>query len=77
MITPDKHTDIKTSVMYISGLILAEIQHNGIICYDDLHNVIINKVGNRIGDNFEHSLSFLFLIDKIQYNKELDSFKVA
>jgi hypothetical protein len=73
MLTPDKHTNIKYSILYISGLIMSEINRSGIIQYDDLKNVIINKLGNNLGDNFEYALSFLFSIDKINYNKELDS----
>ena len=73
MLTPHKHTDIKYSVPYISGLIMREIQRSGIIKYDDLKNVIINQVGKEIGDSFEYSLSFLYLINEINYNQKSDT----
>ena len=74
MLAPDKNTSIKYSVPYIAGLELKEIQRNGIIKYDELKNYVIQTVGKSVGDNFEYSLSFLFLLDKIAYKKELDSF---
>ena len=36
MLAPNKHTSIKHSVLYISGLILSEIHKSGVIQYDDL-----------------------------------------
>ncbi len=77
MLAPTKHTKIRYSVLYIAGLILFEIKKNGIIKYDDLKNVIINAVDKEIGDSFTYSLSYLFLIGKIFYNQELDSFRLA
>jgi len=76
MLTPHKHTNIRYSILYISGIIISEIQRNGIIKYDDLKNLIINKVGNEIGDSFEYSLSFLYLINEIHYNQLSDTVSV-
>jgi hypothetical protein len=73
MLTPNKHTNIKYSVLYISGIIMREMQRSGIIKYDDLKNVIINQVGKEIGDSFEYSLSFLYLINEISYNQKSDT----
>lgn len=73
MIAPDKHTNVKYSVIYISGIILKEIQQNGIIEYEDLKKVIVKKVGEKSKENFMGSLSFLYLLNKIEYKPELDS----
>ena len=73
MLTPHKHTDVKYSILYISGLIVREMQRSGIIKYDDLKNVIIGQTGKEIGDSFEYSLSFLYLINKINYNQQSDT----
>lgn len=74
MITPDKHTEIRTSIPYVAGLILKEIASNGIMKYDDLKGDIVEKVGQNLGDTFEYALSFLYLLDRIAYNQSLDSF---
>lgn len=74
MIAPDKHTDIKTSVPYIAGLVLKEVSANGIIKYDDLKKSVAKRVGQSLGDTFEYAVSFLYLLNRIVYNQSLDSF---
>jgi len=75
MLKPDKHTEIKYSVVYLSALMMKEIQQNGVIKYDELKNILIQKIGNKVSENFEQALSFLYLLDKISYLQELDSIK--
>jgi Cys-tRNA synthase (O-phospho-L-seryl-tRNA:Cys-tRNA synthase) len=75
MIKPDKHTNIKLSVPYLSAVSLGEIQRNGVIRYDDLKNVLIQKVGAGASENFQYALSFLYLMGKIEYVEKLDSIK--
>ncbi len=77
MITPNKHTDIRTSVPYIAGLTLKEVSESGIIKYDDLKHSVTNKVGQHLGESFEYALSFLFLLNKIVYNQSSDTFTLA
>ena len=77
MISPNKHTDIKTSVPYIAGLTLKEVAKNGIIKYDDLKRSVTTKVGQNLGDSFEYAVSFLFLLNKIVYNQSSDSFTLT
>jgi hypothetical protein len=73
MLAPNKHTNIKYSILYISGIIMREMRRSGIVKYDDLKNVIINQVGKELGDSFEYSLSFLYLINEINYNQPSDT----
>lgn len=75
MLKPDKHTEIKYSVVYLSAIMMKEIQQNGVIKYDELKNTLIQKTGNKVIENFEQALSFLYLLDKINYMQELDSIK--
>lgn len=75
MLKPDKHTEIKYSIVYLSALMMKEIQRNGIIQYDELKNYIAQKVGNKANENFEQAVSFLYLLNKVNYSQELDSFK--
>lgn len=77
MIAPDKHTDIRTSVPYIAGIILKEVSANGIIKYDDLKKCVTKKVGQSLGDTFEYGVCFLFLINRIVYNQSMDSFTLV
>lgn len=77
MIKPNKHTDIKLSVPYVSAVSLGEIQRNGIIRYDDLKNVLIQKIGTGVAENYQFALSFLYLMGKIEYIEKLDSIKMV
>lgn len=73
MITPDKHTNLKFSTIYISCVMMNEIKKNGIIRYSDLQKIISTKIGKQAKDMFELSISFLYLLNKIEYNERLDS----
>lgn len=77
MIAPNKHTDIKSSVLYVAGLALKEISRSGIVKFDDLKRAVANQVGANLGDSFEYAVSFLFLLDRIVYNQSSDSFSLT
>jgi hypothetical protein len=76
MLRPDKHTDIKYSIVFLSAVMMREILDNGIIKYDDLKNSLTDKIGKKIAENYEYSLSYLFILGKIEYVDKLDSIKV-
>lgn len=73
MIAPNKHTNIKYSVIYISGLILKVVQESGIVKYEELNSSIVRTTGVQAKEIFSYSLSFLYLLNKIYYNDKLDS----
>lgn len=75
MLRPDKHTDIKYSIVFLSAVMMREILDNGIIKYDDLKNSLIHKIGKGITENYEYTLSYLFILGKIEYVDKLDSIK--
>lgn len=74
MITPNKHTEIKYSVLYVAGLILKEIMKSGVVPYSELKGFIVQLLGKEVSVVFPQSLSFLYLMNKIEYNKDIDSF---
>lgn len=75
MLKPDKHTDIKYSIVFISTVMMKEIMDNGIIKYDDLKNSLSCIIGKGITENYEYALSYLFMLGKIEYVETLDSIK--
>lgn len=75
MLKPDKHTDIKYSIVFLSAVMMKEILENGIIKYDDLKNSLADKIGQGITENYEYTLSYLFLLGKIEYVEPIDSIK--
>jgi len=77
MLKPDKHTDIRYSIVFLSAVMMNEIQKSGIIKYDELKSVLMDKIGRGVSENFELTLSFLYLLGKIEYLNKLDSIKTA
>ena len=77
MIKPDKHTNPRTSIAFLSAAMLSEIKKSGIIKYDELKNDLKDKFGKSVSENFEFTLSLLFLFGKIEYLADLDSIKAV
>lgn len=73
MIAPNKHTEIKYSVLYVAGIILKETMKSGVISYSELKGALVQVLGKEIDAVFPQSLSFLYLMNKIEYKKDIDS----
>ena len=72
MLAPTKHTNIKYSVIYIAGNILAFLKKENLIKYDDLKELIVKEIGVKAKNNIDFSLTFLFALGKLEYIKEID-----
>ncbi len=76
MLEADKHTNLKYSVIHISAKIIKFLLKNKIVKYDELHSYLSNTVGYEVKYIFVQSLSFLYLIGKIEYLIDLDAIKL-
>jgi len=76
MLTPTKHTKIKYSVIYISGIILKLLYNNSIMKYDELKQLLVKQLGEKAKFRLNISLTFLYSIGKIEYMKELDAITI-
>ena len=76
MLKPDKHTNPVLSVVNIAGLIIEQVKNNNIFSYDDLLNKLVNLTSESVKDVFLYSLSFLYLLDKIEYIPDLDALRL-
>ena len=76
MLKPDKHTDPTLYVVNIAGLIIEEIKNSDIYGYDDLLNNLINQTSESVKEVFLYSLSFLYLLEKIEYLPDLDALRL-
>ena len=76
ILQPSKHTNLKCSILNVSGVILKVLKENGIIEYDELFELLRQEIGEDMGDFFLLSLSFLFIHMKLEYNSELDSIRL-
>lgn len=75
MIRPDRHTNLKYSIINISSVILSELNAFYAVKYDVLMQKVLNALGDDARINFPYALNFLYLIDKISYEQTTDSFK--
>lgn len=73
MITPHKYLDLDVSLLNLGGLILSMLKENEVIKYDELLEKIIMARGLNSKEVFIPTLSFLYLLGKIRYQKEIDS----
>ncbi len=76
MLKPDKHTNPVLSVINIAGLIIEQISNNEIVGYDELLSNLVNQTSKSVKDVFLYSLSFLYLLDKIEYIPDLDALRL-
>jgi hypothetical protein len=73
MIAPHKYLDLNLSILNLGGVILNIIQEDGAVKYDELLGKVILARGNSAKDVFIPTLSFLFVLGKIEYQKEIDT----
>ncbi len=77
MIRLDRHSNPKYSLINISAIILSEINAFYSIQYDELLQKVINILGEEAKVNFPYALNFLYLIGKLNYEQNTDSFKAS
>ncbi len=76
MLKPDKDTDPKLSVFNITGLIIRELKQYEVLKYDELLNTLTEEIGESAKDVFLYAVSFLFVLDKIEYLSNPDAFRL-
>lgn len=74
MIKPHKYMNLKLSVINISSLIINcfDSLDDKSIKYHELYNKICSEVDEEINELYLDSLTFLFALGVIEYNKEED-----
>jgi hypothetical protein len=76
ILKPSKHTNLHYSVVNISANILKILKENGIIKYAELLDILKEKIGNDVSEVFLSSLTFLYIMKKIEYIEKLDSLRI-
>lgn len=75
MIRPDRHTNLDYSVLNISAFILKELNAFYDVSYDELLEKVMQALGEQAKENYPYALNFLFLLGKLNYQQNTDSFK--
>lgn len=76
MIKPHKYLDLNLSVLNLGGVILSIMQTEMILKYDDLLQKVILVIGEEAKQVFLPSLSFLYLLGKVDYKSDIDSIEL-
>jgi len=77
MLKPDKHLDPRFSVIHIGGLVIKALRETGMMTFNELLAVLMENTGEKVKEVYLPSLSFLFLLGKIQYHPKIDSFELT
>ncbi len=73
MIAPHKYLDLNLSLLNLGGVILNIIKEDGAVKYDELLEKVILARGISAKEVFIPTLSFLYLLGKIEYQKDIDT----
>lgn len=73
MIAPHKYLNLDISVISLGGLILNILKEEEVIKYEDLLEKIVLSRGLSAKDVFLQTLSFLYLMGKIEYKTDIDT----
>jgi len=76
MIAPHKYLDLDLSILNLGGLILNLMKDEGAIKYDELLDKAILIRGTSVKEVFIPTLSFLYILGKIEYQKEIDTIEL-
>lgn len=76
MITAHKYLNLDLSVINISALIIDKLKRNNLLTYNELLSMIVAVYGEKSQSVFPYALNFLFLLNKISYSLELDTFQL-
>jgi len=75
MLKPTKHLNLDTSVLYVSSLLLKWLSQRRLMSYTDLYRRLEHNLGSDARTVFLPTVSFLYLLNKIEYHEKTDSFE--
>lgn len=73
MLTPRKHLDLNTSLLRIAAIMLRELNKRGVVELTTLKQRVIRRVGSDGELMFLPTLSFLYLLGKVEYHIQNDT----
>lgn len=73
MIAPHKYLDLNLSILNLGGVILTIVKNEGAVKYDELLERVILARGENAKEVFIPTLSFLYVLGKIEYQRDIDT----
>ena len=75
MLIPSKHLDLERSVMRAASEVLADLRRHRIVRYDAVVRLIKKRTGDDGDAVVAPTLSFLFLLGRLEYHAMNDTFE--
>jgi ABC-three component (ABC-3C) system Middle Component 8 len=75
MLKPTKHLDPSFSVLNVAAQVLSIIAKQRTIKYDELYDKLEKRFGDNLRPVFLPSISFLYLVGKVEYHTKNDTFE--
>ena len=75
MLRPTKHLDPSFSVLNVAAQVLGILVKHRTIKYDELYDKLDKRFGENLRPVFLPSISFLYLLGKIEYHTKNDTFE--
>jgi hypothetical protein len=77
MIAPHRFLNLETSVIAIGAIVIKHLQKRGAVKFDELYALVSEGVtGESAKYMFLPAINFLYLLDKIEYNSQMDTFEL-
>lgn len=73
MITPDKYLNLKFSLINVSAFVIRALKKINVLAYAELEIEVERLLGEEARKILPYALNFLYLLNKIEYNKKIDS----
>jgi len=73
MIAPHKYLDLNLSILNLGGIILNILKEDEALKWDELLNRVMLLRGGNAKEVFIPTLSFLYILGKIEYQQEIDT----
>lgn len=77
MIKPTKYTNLDLSILNVGGMILKSLSSCSIQKYEDLENHVVSKLGDSAKAVFVNALTFLYAVDRINYQSTTDTINLV
>lgn len=75
MIRPHKYLNLDISVICISATILQLMHTERVLKHDELVRRLIDAFGQEANANVMNAINFTFLLGKLEYYQDIDSFE--
>jgi len=76
MITPHKYLDLNMSLVFLGSIVLVILKEERIIKYNELQEKVISATSENAKNLYNPALSFLYILGKIEYHRDIDSIEL-